>query len=143
MLVLILVLMNTNGDDSFVWFLRLSVSFGCFSCLGNRRGAALLGWALNPLGPEGPGTPCLLSCLQSGELGSSCSPVRNNLHNSGHASNMLRCEIVSCLLAGFFFFFFFFLPFFLSRRDCIICLYFTACAAGERNGINQHVAFIK
>lgn len=54
MLVLILVLMNTNGDDSFVWFLRLSVCFGCFSCLGWRRGAALLGWALNPLGPEGP-----------------------------------------------------------------------------------------
>lgn len=54
MLVLILVLMNANGDDSFVWFLRLSVCFGCFSCLGWRRGAALLGWALNPLGPEGP-----------------------------------------------------------------------------------------
>lgn len=135
-MLLILFLINTSGDDSFVWF------SSCFSVAGalqpaerstRRRGCS----------------PHAQPCLQCSVLGHSCSPPGALYVTLGMPA--IRCAekwSPACLLAFFFFpfifiYLFIYFPFSLSRRDCIICLYFTAWAAGERNGINQHVAFIK
>lgn len=138
-MALIPVSMNTNGDDSFAWFFRLSVCFRMLFLPVLEAGGKSCQGGLRALGTEGSGTPWFRSCLQCGELRSSCSPFRNSLCNFGHASNILRCEILSRMFAGLFFRFFF--SFFyssppaplLSRRDCIICLHFTVWAAGERS----------
>lgn len=47
MLALIPVLINANGDDSFAWFLRLSVCFRLLLLPGLKAGEALSGWALS------------------------------------------------------------------------------------------------
>lgn len=42
MLALIPVLINTNGDDSFAWFLRLSVCFRMLFLPGLKAGGSLV-----------------------------------------------------------------------------------------------------
>lgn len=115
MLGLTLFLINTNGDDSFVWVLRLSVCFRCFSCW--RQGAALLVWAPSPSGLWG--LEHSIPVLPEVNLGAPAAP-------SGTAYVTLDMPAIcyalkqslACLLAvGFFsvFFFLFFFPFSLSK----------------------------
>lgn len=79
----------------------------CFSCLCWRRVGSLVRVGSELWGRRG---------LEHPGSGPACSPFRNSLCNFGHASNILRCEILSRMFAGLFFSFFFFFLLFLPAR---------------------------